>query len=267
MGPSLATALGSAYPIDRRLLPQGAIHHGHYEVGFAQNLGQLDEILQLRFQVFNMELGEGLDASHETGRDLDEFDPQCHHLYVRDTRHDSIVGTYRVQTDTMAQAGRGFYSADEYDLSAFPAGIVNDAVEVGRACIDRDHRNQSVLFLLWRGLASYTSMSSKRYLFGCCSLTSQDPREGWGMYRQLGAAGHLHPALCLPATPAYSCRGAAQNAPAPGVKLPKLFRTYLRFGATVCSEPAIDRRFKTIDFLVLFDLAAMDPRSRSLFFG
>ena len=38
------------------------------------------------------------------------------------------------------------------------------------------------------------------------------------------------------------------------VKLPRLFSTYLGIGAKVCSPPAIDRRFKTIDFLVMLDI-------------
>ena len=39
----------------------------------------------------------------------------------------------------------------------------------------------------------------------------------------------------------------------PALKLPKLFRTYLRLGALVVSEPAIDREFGTVDFLILMD--------------
>ena len=49
------------------------------------------------------------------------------------------------------------------------------------------------------------------------------------------------------------------------MKIPKLFRTYLRFGAKVCSPPAIDRRFKTIDFLVLFDVYEIDARRAAYF--
>ena len=51
-----------------------------------------------------------------------------------------------------------------------------------------------------------------------------------------------------------------------GTMQPRLFRTYLRYGAKVCSPPAIDRRFKTIDFLVLFDIARMSERAVQMFF-
>jgi len=50
------------------------------------------------------------------------------------------------------------------------------------------------------------------------------------------------------------------------VKIPQLFRIYLRYGAKVCSPPAIDRQFKTIDFLVLFDISKMDERTIRMFF-
>jgi putative hemolysin len=40
----------------------------------------------------------------------------------------------------------------------------------------------------------------------------------------------------------------------------------LRYGAKVCGPPAIDRQFKTIDFLVLFDVAEMSERTVRMFF-
>jgi putative hemolysin len=37
------------------------------------------------------------------------------------------------------------------------------------------------------------------------------------------------------------------------LRLPKLFQAYMTLGARVISPPALDRYFKTIDFLVLLD--------------
>ena len=51
--------------------------------------------------------------------------------------------------------------------------------------------------------------------------------------------------------------GAVLNAD--GVVVPKLMRLYLDYGARICSAPAIDRDFKTIDFLIWFDFEAMQP--------
>lgn len=50
-------------------------------------------------------------------------------------------------------------------------------------------------------------------------------------------------------------------------KIPKLFQRYLRFGAKVCGQPAIDRMVKTIDFFVIFDVEKMDIKTKQLFFS
>ncbi|MBW4632903.1 MAG: hypothetical protein KME30_13700 [Iphinoe sp. HA4291-MV1] len=51
------------------------------------------------------------------------------------------------------------------------------------------------------------------------------------------------------------------------VDIPNLFRLYLRMGTKICSLPAIDRQFKTIDFLTLFNIADLDQRHYQIFFG
>lgn len=51
------------------------------------------------------------------------------------------------------------------------------------------------------------------------------------------------------------------------VELPKLFSTYLRIGAKVCSQPILDREFGTIDFFVIFDSLKMNEKYRKMFFA
>ena len=247
--------------------PPFEIVEGRYVVRFARTREEVDAALKLRFEVFNLELGEGLAASFATGRDADEFDAVCHHLVVLDADENRIVGTYRCQTGEMA-AARGFYSAGEFDLSRLPADVLTNAVELGRACVAQSHRNTQVLFLLWKGLAAYVAFNRKRYLFGCCSLTSQDEAEGRRVFESLKRGGHLHPALSVPPRPGLEClRDGPMIGEAEEVKIPKLFRIYLRFGARACGPPAIDRMFKTIDFLVLFDVQEMTEPWRKAFFA
>ena len=87
----------TVYPICGELLPSEEIREGAYVVRYASTEEELDELLRLRFEVFNLELGEGLDASYETGRDRDEFDDLCHHLTVVERVSGAIIGTYRIQ--------------------------------------------------------------------------------------------------------------------------------------------------------------------------
>jgi putative hemolysin len=253
------------YPCRSRSLPPRDVSEGAYRVRFARNLAELDEVLRLRFEVFNLELGEGLEASFATGRDEDEFDLTCHHLVVEEKASGKIVGTYRLQTAEMAAAGSGLYTATEYDLSRMPADVLRQGVEVGRACIHREHRGRQVLYLLWRGLALYMAHNGLRYLFGCCSLTSQDPAVGHQALAQLRERGAVHPDLWVPALADFDCgepREAGEK-----LALPPLFEIYLRYGGKVCGAPALDRRFKTVDFLVLLDVAALSPRAHRMFFG
>lgn len=257
----------AVFPVSPDLVPTKTLEEGRYLVRFARSAEELDEVLRLRFEVFNLELNEGLESSYETGRDCDEFDPVCHHLIVIDTRSQTIVGTYRMQTASMALQNLGFYSAAEFGLEGFPAEVVGQSVEVGRACVAKEHRNTQVLFLLWRGLALYMATNQLRYLFGCCSLTSQDAAEGLATLRYLESHGHLHPEYVIQPQPEYVCceDGLVVDENFP-VKIPQLFRIYLRHGAKACGPPAIDRRFKTIDFLILFDVAAMDEKRIRTFF-
>lgn len=247
-------------------VPNKTIETEKYVVRFAQTLAEVDAALKLRFEVFNLELNEGLDNSFITGRDEDEFDATCHHLIVVDKSSCEVIGTYRVRTSEMAGSYDGFYSAGEFNLSELPRNVLEESIEIGRACIAREHRNTTVLFLLWQGLAMYMMQTKKRYLFGCCSLTSQDCRDGLKLFEQLESKGYMHPTLYVSPVPECECDETAFDKSWGEVKIPKLFQTYLRFGAKVCGLPAIDRQFKTIDFFVIFDVEKMDARTKQLFF-
>jgi putative hemolysin len=243
-----------------------ALQTKRFSLHLAQDADELAAAQRLRFDIFNLELGEGLAASYRTGRDEDPFDEQCDHLLLTDNASDQLVGTYRLQTAGMAAEGRGFYAATEFDLSYLPASLLRESIELGRACIAPEQRHSEALLLLWRGIAAYAQQTGKRYLFGCCSLRSRQPRDGWVLTRQLGNDGHLHARLFVPPLPGFECDDRElfdDAAPAP-VALPKLLQSYLRFGAKVCSPPALDRQFGTIDFFTWFDLGQLNERARKL---
>ncbi len=256
------------YPAFAELIPTEIIETSHYRVRFAVDPADLEAVQRLRYRVFNLELREGLDRSHQSGRDEDPYDSVCHHLMVINRADEEVIGTYRMQTRAMAQAGLGFYADSLFDLSPLPGSLLAEAVETGRACIAAEHRNGRVLFLLWHGLALYLKHNRLRYLFGCSSLTSQDPEEGLAVHEWLGANGYLHPTLELRPRPGHPClieEPSIRLHPQP--KVPQLMRLYLEYGAKVCGPPAIDRDFKTIDFFTLLDVEQFDPRTRAKFFG
>lgn len=265
ISPSWATI---DYPPAPEALPDTEAESGAYTLEFAQTEQELDDILRLRFEVFNLELGEGLDESYITGRDEDDLDRVFHHLLIRSSKTGEVVGTYRMQTGAMAEQHAGFYSAGEFNLEGLPQDILDQAVEIGRACVAKDHRNGRVLHLLWKGLASYLTWNDKRYLFGCCSLTSQDRALGARVHAYLQREGYLWPAGLVTPLPELACLADDADDPsAEGVHIPALFQSYLNLGATVCGPPAIDTLFKTIDFLVLFDKTKLSARVYRSFFA
>lgn len=237
------------------LFPELALPYGRYRVRLARSADDVDRALRLRFEVFNRELGEGLAESWRTGRDRDEFDAVCDHLLVEDARSGDLAGTYRMQTAARAAAGRGFYSAREFALEALPGEVRSASVELGRACVARPYRGGRALLALWRGIAEYVRITGQRFLFGCCSLSSRSPAEGWALHAELVRRGALDPAHSIAARAAFACaRPSACPALPP---TPVLFEMYLRAGARIVSDPALDREFGTVDFLVLLDLLAL----------
>jgi putative hemolysin len=212
----------------------------------------------LRFEVFNLELGEGLDQAYSTRLDADAFDEVCDHLLAEDANAGRVVGTYRLQTGLNAAAQRGYYCSGEFDLAPFE-GLRSELIELGRACVAKDHRNLLVLQLLWRAISFYAHTHGARYLIGCSSLHSQDPRVGAALYAALFRTHLAPPPLQTQPLPAFACplRQMAEETP----PIPKLLGAYLALGAKICGPPAIDREFKTIDFLTLLDLQHLPKRS------
>jgi putative hemolysin len=155
-----------------------------YTVRLARDAGEIRAAQTLRFQVFNLELNEGLAQSYATGRDEDPFDAVCDHLLVEHLPSQQIVGTYRLQTGANAAKNLGYYSAQEFEFDVFEP-LRNEIVELGRACVHRQHRNLIVLGLLWRGIADYATGHGARYLLGCSSITSQDAAVGASAYTEL----------------------------------------------------------------------------------
>ena len=112
----------------------------------------------------------------------------------------------------------------------------------------------------------YLARNKKRYLFGCNSLTSQDPAEGQQVLDYLVQNGHMHPTLTVLPQPGFACiLDDRATPPTARPKVPRLMRVYLSFGAKICGPPAIDRLFKTIDYLAFFDIATLDQRALAYF--
>jgi putative hemolysin len=245
------------YPLKKNVRLETALYVARLAVTDRERMAAF----RLRFLVFNLEMQEGLESAYIDGYDVDRYDEICDHLIVEEKTTGEIIGTYRIQMGDVALRHFGYYSEQEFDFAPFES-MRDQIVELGRACIHRDHRSTEVLHLLWRGIARYALANGGRYMMGCCSLTSQDPEMGHAVYQSLRS--YMVPEE-LQTIPTASFLMPASVAPLVEVRAPKLLRAYLTIGAKICGAPAIDREFKTIDFLTLLDLQMLHPRMATRF--
>ena len=234
----------------------------HYTARLACNAAEVRAAQALRFDVFNLELNEGLAQSYASGLDEDPFDAVCDHLIIEHRPSRQIVGTYRLQTGVNAAAKLGYYSAQEFDFHPYEAAR-KEIIELGRACVHIQHRNLVVLGMLWKGIADYAQARGARYLLGCSSLTSQDPAIGASAYTDLCRKNLAASEWRTKPLPEYEC--PLHHLAEEPVKIPKLLRAYMGVGAKICGPPALDRSFKTIDFLTMLDLETASPLARQRF--
>jgi len=240
-----------------RVLARGRADQ-HYVARLADSATDVRAAQTLRFLVFNLELNEGLEQSFATLLDADPFDEICDHLLVEDRRTGEVVGTYRLQSGRVASQHRGYYSAQEFDLSPFEP-LRDGMIELGRACVHSQHRNLTVLGLLWKGISDYARARGGRYLIGCSSLSSQDPAVGAAVYSDLSHRFLIAEPFRIQPLAGLACPldRLADSYQRP----PKLLSAYLSLGAKICGAPALDREFKTIDFLTFLDLDALSPET------
>jgi putative hemolysin len=215
---------------------------------------------RLRYRVFHAADAARDTAQHQVGRvDRDEFDAHCEHLIVRDTRSREVVGTYRILTAERAEDAGGFYSETEFDCSRLRR-LDARLAEVGRACVDPAYRGGSVIALLLAALTRWVVAHRYDYVMGCASIdVTRGIAEAATLCRRL-VDEHLAPEKwrVVPHTPFRP--GAL---PACDPEVPPLIKAYLRFGASVCGEPAFDAAFQTADVLMLLPMATMEPRFRA----
>ncbi|MGK8509457.1 GNAT family N-acetyltransferase [Nocardia asiatica] len=221
---------------------------------------------RLRYNVFVNEPGFQI-PDDGTGLDADHFDEHCDHMLVRDDATGEFVGCYRMLPPDRAAAAGGYYTATEFDLTQLdPEGM--RIVEMGRACVVPDHRNGSVLTLMWAGILHYIQLTGYEWVMGCVSVPMQDtPADAPGVnvrgVRDLLLGRHasdperrVHPYNPV----VVEGKTLDELTPPSRPKLPPLVRGYLRLGAEICGEPAHDPAFAVADFVVLLGLDTINTR-------
>jgi putative hemolysin len=238
------------------------IDSSRYSVRTVSNFEELRQSLRLRYKVF---IREGLKKRKPIGLDTDTFDFIADHLVVEDKASGRIVGTYRLISSLFSSE---YYSQSEFELDEFlkQPGI---KLELGRACIEQEHRNGAVLTLLWKGIHEYMSLTNARFLFGCASIKTTDVEQISRIYHSLHAKGLVSLDYQIRPTPAFRISDLSGMASQPSVAneasvqgeteaIPSLLRSYFKAGARVMGEPALDVDFQCIDFLTILQKDLLD---------
>ncbi|MFR9768787.1 GNAT family N-acetyltransferase [Nocardia sp. SC052] len=221
---------------------------------------------RLRYNVFANEPGFRI-PDDGSGLDADHFDEHCDHMLVRDDASGEFVGCYRMLPPDKVAAAGGYYTATEFDLAQLdPEGM--RIVEMGRACVVPDHRNGSVLTLMWAGILHYIQLTGYEWVMGCVSVPMQDtPADPPGVNVRgvrdmlLGRHASDPERRVHPYNPVIvDGKTLDELTPPSRPKLPPLVRGYLRLGAEICGEPAHDPAFAVADFVVLLGLNTINTR-------
>ncbi|NLK50468.1 MAG: GNAT family N-acetyltransferase [Candidatus Cloacimonetes bacterium] len=232
----------------------------NFIVKTADSTEELRAALRLRHEVFLEEL---LQRKKKSGFDVDRFDKTCDHLLIIDKRNNMVIGTYRLQSSLHTKR---WYTATEFNIKQITKKLPGNKLELGRACVHPDHRNGVTIALLWAGIHAYMTASQTEYLFGCSSINTTDNNDIKGIYHFLREGGYLtkeyrvrpRGKFKVPGFDRY-IRKYKNRFPAMEVqvhkdKIPPLLNSYLKAGAKVCGNPALDRNFRCIDFLTLLSV-------------
>ena len=236
-------------------------------IKLAENEQEIEDACRLRYRVFKLERGNGVNDTAAAGIDRDDFDDVCKHLVIIEKNTRKVVGTYRMQFGSDAMRLKGFYSGTEYDLSGINK-IASQAIEVGRSCVDPEYRSGSVVSLLWAGIAEIMLRTKMMYLLGCVSLEEVDYSLGWALSEYFKCKGlnsdivlgKAKQDYVLPEGDEERIRELLDDERQLRKALPPLLKGYIRLGAHVCGEPALDRDFGTIDYLICLNLSNLPKR-------
>ena len=238
-----------------------------FTVKLAENHEEVEKAQRLRYEVFNLEQGRGLESAGKYGIDFDEFDEYCLHLLVIENETNSVKGTYRIHLGSIANSARGFYSSREFEIKGLYR-IADKCMELGRTCVSPDFRTGAAIALLWNAITELLVRAKLIYMLGCVSLEATEPKIGWAIYEYLREKGLIsaeievnpRPGFRLPKPTKQEVKRIISSNNMVRKFIPPLFKGYLRLGARICGEPALDREFGTIDFFIMVDASQLPER-------
>ncbi len=259
---------------------------GAYEVRIANSEEELLKAQKLRYEYLIKEYspddGACNDGANPTdsnaaslGIDCDEFDKYCSHLIVINhelPKDEQIIATYRMMRNKYKEMVGRWYSSSEFNLDNL-ASIEDQTIELGRATVHVDHRNNTTLKMLWYGIGAFIQKYNLRYMIGTASFKGDD------VSKYASELSFLKHFCAMPEEyMAYAISKDAAEIDAIDkdsidqkkaiMDLPPIIKGYLRTGGCSFSTTAfIDRPFGCIDVLVFFDAEKTSDKYAQQFLG
>lgn len=230
-----------------------------FEVKIAQDKKEIRQALNLRYEVFKIEMGRELKQEGKSKLDSDIYDEFSDHLIVIDKTKDIIVGTYRLILGSKVDKKIGFYSENFFDIRNIKRLNKSQGIlELGRSCIHKDYRYGTVINLLWNGIAKYIQDYNVRYLFGSVRFLTREPTEVSKIFKFLKERFYAGPEFRVYPRPQTKFKGLDKNVKVENPReifhcLPPLIKGYLRAGVLVCGLPAINPDLDSVVIFILLD--------------
>lgn len=239
------------------------------EIRLTENDAEIEAAQRLRYTVFYEEYGAKPDEEMKREkRDMDSYDPITDHLVVVDKSRtnglDSIVGTYRLLRQSVAEQHGEFYTSHEYNIQPLlDSGTT--LLELGRSCVLPDYRTRPVLQKMWQEIAHYVADHDIGMMFGCASLHGTNIDD---LSEQLAYLYHYHladPSVC---PRALDERFVDMNLHAKDdldakkafMSLPPLIKGYIRLGASIGNGAVVDEQFNTTDVCIVMPTAQITEK-------
>lgn len=238
-----------------------SIESGSYILKTAETFDELINSFRLRHEVFYNEF-QSLDFD---GIDFDKYDAHFDHLIIIHKDSRTVIGTYRVNCLSYSSLS---YTESEFNLKSL-LDLKGPHLELGRACIHRDHRKGSVLSLLWRGITEYMNLSGASVLFGCSSIKVTETNKAALLYRYFAENNMVSSELTAHPTRKFSMPDfdlwysfyrdglTEEQKKEAEMLIPPLLKSYLKHGAKIVGLPALDSDFGCVDFLTVLHKADM----------
>lgn len=244
-----------------------------YQLVTATTVDEFLSLFKMRYSIFLNQGFSYVDEDEAENYDYDDFDFSCDHLLIKDKSTRKIVGTYRLQSSSTVDS---FYAQTEFNIDEFLA-LEGAKLELGRACINVNHRNGKVIDLLWRGIGEMIKQGGEKYLFGCSSVYLQSDRERDSLINYFNQRleeldnDQLKNSLLsikplkkddnFGQTPKISSQSCDVSK-----LIPPLLKSYMLAGAVISPFCSYDEEFRCFDFITVLDTESISSSFKKRYF-